>query len=137
MAKWNTPERLFMETKWASFVSYSLTAQPLTDFLPMDDRLHDQTVRNHTLAVAQRCEAELGEEQWTFIHGCQADWDCLPPDGPITVGIDGGYVRDWQEKQRHFEVITGKSLLTLETAIVAVVARVGARFAKRPAPRGA
>jgi hypothetical protein len=30
------------------------------------------------------------------------------PDGPITVGIDGGYVRDWTEKKRHFEVIAGK-----------------------------
>ena len=30
------------------------------------------------------------------------------PDGPITVGIDGGYVRDWEAKKHHFEVIVGK-----------------------------
>ena len=61
-------------------------------------------------AVCQRCEAELGEEQGSFIEGCPRDWGNLPiPDGPITVGIDGGYVRDWDEKKRNFEVIVGKS----------------------------
>jgi hypothetical protein len=47
-----------------------------------------------------------------FIAGCPRDWGHLPiPDGPLTVGIDGGYVRDWAEKQRQFEVIVGKSIL--------------------------
>jgi hypothetical protein len=109
------PELLFMETKWASLVSYGLTAQALKDFLPVDARLNDQTVRNHTLAVAQRCEAEPGDKQWAFIDGCQYDWEHLPiPDGPITVGIDGGYVRDWDKKQQHFEVIVGKSILAFK-----------------------
>jgi hypothetical protein len=46
------------------------------------------------------------------VEGCPADWETLPiPDGPITVGIDGGYVRNWEEKQQHFEVIVGKSIL--------------------------
>jgi hypothetical protein len=35
------------------------------------------------------------------------------PDGPITIGIDGGYVWDWEAKQRNFEVIMGKSTLAL------------------------
>jgi hypothetical protein len=68
-----------------------------------------------TLKVAERCEAELGKEQWSFIDGCPRDWGNLPiPDGPITVGIDGGYVRDWEAKKRHFEVIGGKSTLTFK-----------------------
>jgi hypothetical protein len=29
----------------------------------------------------------------------------------MTVGIDGGYVRDWDEQPRQFEVIVGKSRL--------------------------
>jgi hypothetical protein len=33
-----------------------------------------------------------------------------PPDGPITVGIDGGYVRA-AHKQGWFEVIAGKSVV--------------------------
>jgi len=85
------PELLFMETKWASLVSYGLTAQALKDFLPVDTTLNATTVQHHTLAVAQRCEDELGEEQWAFVEGCPATWETLPiPDGPLTVGIDGG-----------------------------------------------
>ena len=76
------PELLFMETKWASLVSYGLTAQALKDFLPVDATLNATTVQNHTHAVAQRCEDELGEEQWAFIDGCPATWETLPiPDG--------------------------------------------------------
>ncbi len=106
------PELLFIETKWASLVSYGLTVQALTDFLPLEVTLDIQTVRHDTLKVAERCEAELGEEQWSFIDGCPRDWGNLPiPEGPITVGIDGGYVRDWEVKNQHFEVIVGKSTL--------------------------
>jgi hypothetical protein len=84
----------------------------LKDFLPVDATLNATTVQNHTLQVAQRCEDELGEEQWAFVEGCPADWETLPiPDGPITVGIDGGYVHNWEAKQQHFEVIVGKSIL--------------------------
>jgi hypothetical protein len=67
------PELLFMETKWASLVSYGLTAQALKDFLPVDTTLNATTVQNHTLTVAQRCEGELGGEQWAFVEGCPAD----------------------------------------------------------------
>src|SRR6266542_3601348 len=106
------PELLFMETKWASLVSYGLTAQALKDFLPMDATLNATTVQNHTLMGAQRCEDELGEEQWAFVEGCPATWEALPiPDGPLTVGIDGGYVRNWEVKKQQFEVIVGKSIL--------------------------
>jgi hypothetical protein len=78
------PELLFMETKWASLVSYGLTAQALKDFLPVDATLNATTVQHHTLTVAQRCEDKLGEEQWAFVEGCPADWAALPiPDGPL------------------------------------------------------
>jgi hypothetical protein len=109
------PELRLMETKWASLISYSLAAQALKDFLPVEATLNATTVQNHTLKVAQRCEDELGEEQGCFIEGCPRDWGNLPcPDGPITIGVDGGYVRDWDEKQRHFEVIVGKSTLAFK-----------------------
>jgi len=32
------------------------------------------------------------------------------PEEPFYVGLDGGYVRNWEQKQRHFEVIVGKSV---------------------------
>jgi hypothetical protein len=89
----------------------------LKDFLPVDATLNATTIQNHALAVAQRCEDELGEEQWAFVEGCPADWETLPiPDGPLTVGIDGGYVRDWDEKKGHFEVIVGRSILAFRRA---------------------
>jgi hypothetical protein len=70
------------------------------------------TVRTNALAVAQRCEAEIGDEQMSFIDGCPRDWgQSSHPRWPLTVGIDSGYVRDWDEKQRQFEVIVGKSIL--------------------------
>ena len=67
-----------------------------------------------TQQVAERLEGELGDEQPFFIEGCQRDWDALPrPDGPLTVGIDGGYVhaRDGDNRKAGwFELIVGKSV---------------------------
>jgi hypothetical protein len=109
------PELLFRETKWSSLVSYGMTVDALTDFLPLEVTLDVKTVRHDTLKVAERCEAKLGKEQWSFIEGCPRDWGNLPiPDGPITVGIDGGYVRDWDAKKHNFEVIVGKSMLAFK-----------------------
>jgi len=109
-----TPELLFLETKWASLMSYGMTAKLLEDVLPMDDPLNAFTIRRHVWNVAERMERELGEEQPCFITGCQRDWNELPvPDGPLIVGIDGGYVRG-QHKQGHFEVIAGKSILAFQ-----------------------
>jgi len=105
-------ELLFMETKWASLVSYGWTAQALKDFLPVEATLKATTIHHHTLTVTQRCEDELGEEQWAVVEGCLADWETLPsPDGSLTVGIDGGSVRHGEEQQQHFEVMIGKSRL--------------------------
>jgi hypothetical protein len=106
-----TPKLLFLETKWAALVSYGLTSTLLQDVLPRDEPLHAVTIRNHVLTVAERLEDALGEEQWSFIDSCPAEWGCLPiPNGPLTVGIDGRYVKA-QGKQGWFEVIAGKSLL--------------------------
>jgi hypothetical protein len=106
-----TPELLFLETKWAALVSYGVTDQHLQDRLPIDDVLAPCTIRKHVFKVAERLEQALGEEQWSFIDSCPAEWSWLPiPNGPLTVGIDGGYVRT-QGTQGWFEVIAGKSLL--------------------------
>jgi hypothetical protein len=105
------PELLFLETKWASLISYGLTARVLKDFLPLDETLNATTIQNHTLAVAQRCEDELGEDQDAVADRCPRDeGPGSPSTGPFAVGIDGGSVRDWEQKQRHFEVMVGKSV---------------------------
>src|SRR5262245_12984048 len=107
------PELLYMESKWSSLVSYGLSLDALKDFLPMDLRLDVKTVRYDTLKVAKRLEAELGEDQASFIEGEPSDWDLLPPpEGSVKVGIDGGYVRHWFDKKHKFEVIVGKSILS-------------------------
>jgi hypothetical protein len=107
------PELLYLESKWASLVSYGLTVRALRDFLPVDDTLNAGTVRNHTLSVARRCEAELGPEPLFPLEGCLGDCMSPPPTpGPITVGIDGGYLRNWERKQTRFAAIVGKSVLT-------------------------
>src|SRR5499427_1086007 len=105
------PELLYMEAKWSSLVSYGMSLDALQDFLPLDLSLDVKTVRSYTLKVAKRLEAELGEEQTSFIEGDPSQWDHLPlPDGSFTVGIDGGYVRHWLDKKHNFEVIVGKSM---------------------------
>ena len=58
-----TPERLFLETKWASLMSYGMSTELLQEVLPMDSPLHASTIREHVCRVAQRLENELGEEQ--------------------------------------------------------------------------
>src|SRR5215471_4075418 len=109
------PELLYMEAKWSSLVSYGLSLDALQDFLPIALSLDVKTVRYDTLKVAKRLEAELGEEQVSCIEGAPSDWDLLPPpEGSFTVGIDGGYVRNWFEKKYKFEVIVGKSILSFD-----------------------
>ena len=100
------PELLYMEAKWSSLVSYGLSLDALQDFLPLDLSLDVKTVRYDTLKVAKRLEAELGEEQASCIEGEPRDGDLLPlPEGSFTVGIDGGYLRNWVDKKHKFGMI--------------------------------
>ncbi len=106
-----SPELAFLMTKWASLASYGLTSRLLQDVLPLETGLHPEAIRRQVHRAAERAEAALGDEQVCFIEGCQREWDALPtPDGPLTVGLDGGYVRA-RDKQGWFEVIAGKSVL--------------------------
>ena len=90
------PERLYLEARWSSLVPYAAAAGLLADVLPMESGANAKTLREHTLRVAERAEAELEEEQFSFIDGCPADWQKLPiPEGRIVVGLDGGYIRNW------------------------------------------
>jgi hypothetical protein len=105
------PERLYLETKWGSLISFEMTARLLAEVLPLEGQVNAVSIRNHLNQMAERAESELGEEQVSFIEGCPREWAALPrPSAPLTVGIDGGYVRSWEEKQKHFEVIVGKSM---------------------------
>ncbi len=113
-----SPELLYLETKWASLAAYGVTAKLLHEVLPIDRKHSTATVRNHTLRTARRKEQALGAEQAMFVEGCQAERNRLPiPDGPLSVGIDGGIVRARRgttgaKTANLFEVIAGKSILS-------------------------
>jgi hypothetical protein len=105
------PERLYLEARWASLVPYAAAAGLLADILPIAAGANATTLREHVLGVAERAEAELTEERPCFIDGYPADWAKLPiPEGRIVVSLDGGYVRDWEDRKTNFEVIVGRSV---------------------------
>src|SRR5580700_814647 len=72
------PELLFLETKWASLMSYGMTSKLLQDVLPIDEPVNTFTIRQHVEDVAERLEQEMGDEQLCFVEGCQRSWDELP-----------------------------------------------------------
>jgi len=108
-----TPEMLYLETRWASLIPFGRVVELLKDVLPVGDTLNAETVRNHLQATGERLEQELGDErQPNLFEGSEEEWEQQPlPDGPITVGLDGGYVRA-AHKQGWFEVIAGKSVVS-------------------------
>jgi inorganic triphosphatase YgiF len=56
-----SPERLYLESKWSSLISFELAAQLLRDTLPIAETINAATVRNHLQQVAERTEAELAQ----------------------------------------------------------------------------
>jgi hypothetical protein len=110
------PELLYLETKFASLMSYGLSVELLTEVLPIADEISHTSLHRQLYRVAERIEGELGEEHFQFIEGCPRDWAKQPPPGPpLTVGLDGGYVHASDQKSRTegwFEVIAGKSVQT-------------------------
>ena len=104
-----SPELQYIEAKWASHLSYNKTSELLQDILPVHITHNAATVRNHLQKIAKRQDSEL-EGKSMCLSGCENEWAKLPkPDKPLTVGIDGGYVRQWRDKYKNFEVIVGKS----------------------------
>jgi len=108
------PELAYLESKFAGLMSYGLTVDLLAEVLPLGEELAKTSVRRQVQRVAERAESELGDEQFSFIKGCQRDWDQLPrPDPPLTVGLDGGYVHACHPRSRTegwLEVMAGKVL---------------------------
>lgn len=98
------PALKYIETRWVSMISYDMTTRLLKDILPVGHSLNASTVRNHLCQVAQRLDAEA-EAHSGFLSGCPRDWgNLLRPGKPLVVGIDGGYIRDRDDKKRNFEI---------------------------------
>jgi hypothetical protein len=107
-----SPELQYLETKWASLVSYGMASNILEDVLPMHSNI--SSIFYTTNKIAKQLDAEISNEKYCFIKGCENEWSKLPtPDSPLTVGIDGGYIhaRDGNNRKAGwFEAIVGKSL---------------------------
>jgi len=106
------PERLCLETRWASLVPYAAAADLLADVLPVRSGVNATTVRQHVLRTAERIEGDLAEQRASFTEGPDSrGWDDLPvPDGRMAIGLDGGYIRDWRDRKRNFELIVDRSM---------------------------
>jgi hypothetical protein len=63
------PELLYLQTKWASLMSYGLAVDLLEEVLPISANVAT-TVRN-LQEMAERSESELDKEQYMFVEGCQ------------------------------------------------------------------
>jgi hypothetical protein len=109
-----SPELAYLEAKWAAQVSFASVRALLQEVLPIEHGLHEETIRQHVLAIAERLEAQLGPEQFAYDGGSQREIEASPePAAPITVGLDGGYVRGRERlpgANGCFEVIAGKSI---------------------------
>src|SRR3954462_2400926 len=103
------PELLYLETRWASLVSFSLAAELLNDLLPIGSTANACTIRRHLHKVAARHDADLGGEQLGSLDASKGQPQPISQVAVI-VGIDGGYVQNWHDKQRNFEVVVGKSM---------------------------
>lgn len=107
------PEMLYLQTRWASVVSYGVTVDLLRDVLPVASTLNPETVRDQLHRIAERADADLGDGPLSLGEGGPRDWAALPPpEGEIVVGVDGGYVhgREKRGEAGHFEVLVGRSM---------------------------
>ena len=111
------PELLYLEAKWCALLSFGMTLDLLQEVLPMGTELNVPTLRNNLHKVAERMQAELGDERQQFV---ESDPNTAPmnslqaePKPPLAVGLDGAYVhaaRREPRKEGWFEVIVGKSI---------------------------
>ena len=57
-------------------------------------------------------EGDLAEQRILFVEGAgPRDWEDLTiPDGRMVIGLDSGYIRDWRDRKKNFELIVGRSM---------------------------
>ena len=106
-----TPELLFIETKWACLIPFEKTANLHKDLLPVSETLNGTSIQNNLYDLVMLQEEKIEDEK--FMFDCAKNYDRRElgkPERTMVVGIDGGYVRDWDNKKTIFEVIVGKSV---------------------------
>jgi hypothetical protein len=106
-----TPELLFLESKWSALVSYALAAKALRELLPVNERIGAETVRRHTMRVAERCETDLEQSAYE-LPKAEPHEDGLPQrqdTAAVNVNIDSTYLRLWKHRGHKFEILVGRS----------------------------
>src|SRR5690242_7209672 len=104
------PELLYLESRWASLIPFGMTTALLKDVLPVAGTTNPETVRQHLHKVATRQDADLGTSELGVRDDDPAAGQASPiAREAIIVGIDGGYLRNWHDKRKKFEVIVGKA----------------------------
>src|SRR3954468_11875143 len=96
-----------MTAKFAALALFGKVAALLSELLPISGAQNAGTVRNRTLRVGQDVVPERPIDT--------ARPPAAPADGPVVVGLDGGYVRSRPRPERHFEVVAGKVIDTWGT----------------------
>jgi hypothetical protein len=71
----SSPELLYLQSKWAALLPYDLTVKLLQEVSPLN--LSASSLKRQIQTLAEPCESELGSEEFSFIAGCQRDWDAL------------------------------------------------------------
>src|SRR4051794_25447384 len=95
------PELAYVTAKFAALAPFGKVAALLSELLPINGAQNAGTVRNRTLRVGQEVVPERPIDP--------ARPPTAPADGPVVVGLDGGYVRSrHRPEERHFEVVAGK-----------------------------
>jgi hypothetical protein len=88
-----------------------MTTALLKDVLPAAGTINSEIVRQYMHKVAARQEGDLGASELGLSEdGPAADQPSAIPREAVIVEIDCGYLRNWHDKKRNFEVIVGKSM---------------------------
>lgn len=91
-------------------MSYGLTVDLLKESFPIDKHLCVETVRKNTLTISERLNNLLGEENHVYATPFTKRPVNLNHQESTIVGLDGGYLRAWDNKKTNFELIAVKSI---------------------------
>jgi hypothetical protein len=95
------PELAYVTARYAALAPFGKVAVLMSELLPIGGAQNAGTVRNRSRRVGEKVVRQHATEM--------ATQTATPPDGPVVVGLDGGYVRSrHRQQERHFEVIAGK-----------------------------
>jgi hypothetical protein len=76
----DSPELLYLETKFASLVSYGLTVRLMDEVLPLDRPIGAERVRRHLFRVAAAHEAALAPATTSLMPDQPVASNTAPPD---------------------------------------------------------